>query len=175
MKATFPNRPRSGANPAPTQTLKVQKVSPAEMAEHPNKGFCYYCDEKYSPGHKCREQKFFQIDASASYSYADIPSDETRDLEDSQPSVHSKYSVAVPVELEEPIISFCSLSGISTPQTLNIKGYIKHKLVVVLIDSGSTHNFIHRRLAEEIHCFVLPVSNYFEILISNSGMMKCGR
>jgi hypothetical protein len=43
----------------------------------------------------------------------------------------------------------------------------------VLIDSGSTHNFIHRRLADEIHCFVRPVSN-FQILIVNSGTMKCG-
>jgi hypothetical protein len=84
-----------------------------------------------------------------------------------------KILVAVPVEPEEPVISLHALSGISAPQTLNIKGYIKHKSVVVLIDSGSTHNFIHRRLAEEIHCFVCPVSN-FQILIANGGTMKCG-
>ena len=37
-----------------TQTLKVQKVSPAKMAERRKQGLCYYCDEKYSPGHKCK-------------------------------------------------------------------------------------------------------------------------
>eukprot|EP00253_Pinus_taeda_P020872 PITA_20872 len=47
-----------------TQTLKVQKVSPAEMAKRRKQGLCYYCDEKYSPRHKCKEQKFFQIDAT---------------------------------------------------------------------------------------------------------------
>jgi hypothetical protein len=77
------------------------------------------------------------------------------------------------VELEEPVISIHSISSISSPQTLNIKRYIKHKLVAVLIDSGNTHNFIHRRLAEEIHFFVCPVSN-FQILITNGGTMKCG-
>jgi hypothetical protein len=46
-------------------------------------------------------------------------------------------------------------------------------MVVVLIDSGRTHNLIHHRFAEEIHYFVLHVSN-FQILISNSGTMKCG-
>jgi len=59
-----------------------------------------------------------------------------------------------------------------SPQTLNIKGYIKHQLVVVFIDSGSTHNFIHRRLVDEIHCFVHHVSN-FQITIANGGTMKC--
>jgi len=44
---------------------------------------------------------------------------------------------------------------------------------VVLIDSGSTHNFIHRRIVDEIHCFVHLVSN-FQILIANGGTMKCG-
>jgi hypothetical protein len=44
---------------------------------------------------------------------------------------------------------------------------------VVLVDSGGTPNFIHCRLVDEIHCFVVHVSN-FRILISNGGTMKCG-
>jgi hypothetical protein len=56
---------------------------------------------------------------------------------------------------------------------LKLKGYIKHCLVVVLTDSGSTHNFIYRKLANEIHFFVFHVSN-FHILIVNGGEIKCG-
>jgi hypothetical protein len=77
------------------------------------------------------------------------------------------------MELEEPVISLHALVGISAPQTLKIKGYIKHRSVVVLIDSGSTHNFIHRRVTEDVNFFVRPVSN-FQILIANGGTMKCG-
>jgi histone acetyltransferase (RNA polymerase elongator complex component) len=73
MKALVLTHPHLEAHPAPTQTLKVQKVSQVEMVERCKKGLCYYCDEKYSPGHKCREQKFFQIDASASSPSEDIP------------------------------------------------------------------------------------------------------
>eukprot|EP00253_Pinus_taeda_P026079 PITA_26079 len=94
-----------------TQTLKVQKVSPAEMAERRKQGLCYYSDEKYSP-------------------------------------------------------------GISSPQTLKIRGFIKHRPVVVLIDSGSTHNFIHKKVAETVHCFVRAVSN-FQVQIADGGTMKC--
>jgi hypothetical protein len=94
LKATFPNHPHLKANLDSTQTLKVQKVSPAEMVECRKKGIFYYCDENYSLGHKCRKEKFFYIDASTSSSYANIPSDETPNLEDAQPSVHVEDFVA---------------------------------------------------------------------------------
>lgn len=45
---------------------------------------------------------------------------------------------------------------------------------MVLIYSGSTHNFIHKRVAEVVHCFVWEVSN-FQILIIHWGTMKCER
>lgn len=32
------------------------------MAERRKQGLCYNCDDKYSPRHKCKEPKFFQID-----------------------------------------------------------------------------------------------------------------
>jgi hypothetical protein len=74
---------------------------------------------------------------------------------------------------EEPQISLHALSSFLTPQTLKLIGYIKHHKVIVLIDSGSTHNFIHRRVAQDTHCYVCPISN-FQIMIANGGMMKCG-
>ena len=43
----------------------------------------------------------------------------------------------------EPIISLNSLMGFSTPQTLKLIGYIKHRKVIIIVDSGNTHNFIH--------------------------------
>ena len=47
-----------------------------------------------------------------------------------------------------------ALAGNTTPQTLNIEGYIKKKKVIVLIDSVSTHNFIHCKIAKELNCFL---------------------
>jgi hypothetical protein len=77
------------------------------------------------------------------------------------------------VEPKETIIYMHALASIYAPHTLKIKGYIKHRSIVVLIDSGSTHNFIHSRVVEEVNCFFKPVSN-FQILIDNGGTMKCG-
>ena len=50
-----------------------------------------------------------------------------------------------------PNISRNSLAGIATPQTLKIEGNIKKKNVIVLIDSGSTDNFIHCNITKELN------------------------
>jgi hypothetical protein len=63
---------------------------------------------------------------------------------------------AISSEELTPMISCNALAGISTPKTLKIEGYIKKKKVIVLIDSGSTHNFIHYKLAKDLNCFVYP-------------------
>ena len=44
---------------------------------------------------------------------------------------------------------------------------------MVSIYSGITHNFIHKRLIEQTHYYVHPLSN-FQIMIANEGMMLCG-
>ena len=134
------------------------------MAERRKQGLCYYCDEKYSPGHKCKEPKFFQIDGT-DYS----SSEEAPPLEEPEEVEEDNQKDKV---LDEPVISLHTLAGISSPQTLKIKVFIKHLPVVVLIDSGSTHNFIHQIVTEAVHCFVRAVSN-FQVQIVDGGTMKC--
>ena len=71
-----------------------------------------------------------------------------------------------------PTISCNALAGISTPQTLNIEGYIKNKKLIVLIDSGSTHNFIHYKLAKALNCFVYRALE-FQVMIADGGTINC--
>jgi hypothetical protein len=73
----------------------------------------------------------------------------------------------------ELLISLNSLTGISTPQTLKLIGYLKHQKFIILVDSGNTHNFIHRRISQETMCYICVVNN-FQIMIANVGSMKCG-
>jgi hypothetical protein len=51
--------PNMVAPQQPTPPLKVHKLTWDEMVECQLKGLCYNCDEKYSPGHKCKEHKLF--------------------------------------------------------------------------------------------------------------------
>jgi hypothetical protein len=72
----------------------------------------------------------------------------------------------------EPIISLNDLTNFSSPQALKLISYIKHTKVIILVDSGSTHNFIHHCIAQETHCSIHAINN-FQIMIANGGSMKC--
>jgi hypothetical protein len=111
------------------------------MDEHQLKGLCYNCDDKYFLGHKCKEQNLFMAiskDVSEENVKASFVAQSPEPTDITQPSDHPNV---------EPSISLNALTGFSAPQTLNLIGYIQHRKVIILIDSGSTHNFIHRRIA----------------------------
>jgi len=71
-----------------------------------------------------------------------------------------------------PTISCNALSGITTPQTIKIGGHIKKKKVIVLIDSGSTHNFIHCKIAKELNCF-LYLAPECQVMVASGGTINC--
>jgi hypothetical protein len=137
------------------------------MDEHQLKGLCYNCDEKYFPGHKCKEQNIFMV-IFEDISEEDVEPPlmfESLEITDITPPLD-------PPEVE-PVISLIALAGFFAPQTLKLIGYIKHRKVIILVDSGSTHNLIHRCIAQETHCYIHVVNN-FQIMIANGGSMKCG-
>jgi hypothetical protein len=50
----------------------------------------------------------------------------------------------------ELVISQNVLTSFSAPQTLKLIRYINHRKFIILIDSRSTHNFIHRLISQEL-------------------------
>ena len=56
----------------------------------------------------------------------------------------------------------------ATPQTLKIEGYIKKEKVIELSDSGSTHNFIHCKIAWYLNCFIYPTLE-FQVMVVDGG------
>eukprot|EP00253_Pinus_taeda_P019139 PITA_19139 len=163
------------------------------MEERRKQGLCYYCDEKYSLGHKCKEPKFFQIDATDHSS-----SEEAPPLEEPKEEEEDNHQGNVPEEL---VILLHALVGISSPQILKIRGHCENvKLqmgdyqlkthmfaihmrgcnIVLGVEwlrklgpiTMNFHNFIHQRVAEVVHCFVRAVSNFW-VQIVDGGTMKC--
>ena len=136
---------KDGSVVAPSLPQPI-RLTPQQLEEKRAKGLCYNCDRKYTKGHKCVEKKLF---------YIDCEEEEEKELETSkEEDIHRKQ--ALEKEEMNPTISCNALVGITTPQTIKIEGHIKKKKVIVLIDSGSTHNFIHCKIAKELNCFLYP-------------------
>jgi hypothetical protein len=166
-KPFFIPRPKPVNPTTPSAPLKIQKLTRDEMVECQLKGLCYNCYDKYFSGHKCKEKNLFMA-ISEDISEED---EETPSVSES-PESTDITPPSDPPEVE-PVISLNALTSFSTPQTLKLIGYIKHRKVIILVDSGSTHNFTHRRIAQETHCYIHVINN-FQIMIVNGGSMKCG-
>jgi hypothetical protein len=157
-RRNYPNIYRENNAPSP-KTPQPTRSTPQQLEERKEKGLCFNCDSKYSKGHKCGEKKLFYIDC------------EEKEEQEQEPSQDENVEAISSEELT-PTISCSLLAGISTPQTLKIEGYIKKKKVIVLIDSGSTHNFIHDKLAKDLNCFVYPTPE-FQVMIADGGTINC--
>jgi hypothetical protein len=135
-RRTTPNIYRENNVPS-FKTPQPTRLTPQQLEEKKSKVLCFNCDSKCSKGHKCGENKLFYIDCEEEEEQEQEPSQD-KNVEE----IYSKEST--------PMISCNALARISTLQTLKIEGYIKNKKVIVLIDSGSTHNFIHYKLAKAL-------------------------
>ena len=54
----------SPVTPTP-KTTPIKHLSETEMRAHREKGLCYNCDEKWSRGHRCVQQKLYLLDVDS--------------------------------------------------------------------------------------------------------------
>eukprot|EP00253_Pinus_taeda_P033703 PITA_33703 len=137
------------------------RLIPQQLEEKREKGLCYSCDSKYTKGHKCAKKKLF---------YIDCEEEEKEQERSKEEDILQEQSLDK--EEMNPTISCNALAGITTPKTIKIEGQIKKKKVIVLIDSGSTHNFIHCKVAKELNCFLYPAPEC-QVMIANGGTKNC--
>ncbi|MCI27997.1 hypothetical protein A2U01_0049197, partial [Trifolium medium] len=134
------------------------------MASRREKGLCYNCDDPFIPGHKCKGRFYLLI------------SDETDSFSDEQPTIEPTPTDEPPdpTPLLDGQISFHSLSGSSATTTLRILGQISNHSVTVLIDGGSTHNFVQTRIAKFLDLPSSPV-NTLKVMVGNGHLLECHR
>ena len=102
--------------------------------------------------------------------YIDCEEEEENEQESSkEEDIH--HQPTLEDEEMSPTISCNALAGITTRQNLKIEGHIKKKRVIVFIDSGSTHNFIHCKVAKELNCFLYPALEC-QVMVANGGTIN---
>ncbi|XP_076944279.1 uncharacterized protein LOC143614842 [Bidens hawaiensis] len=81
-------------------------------------------------------------------------------------------STTDPVQDQDPQISLNAITGNPSFSTMKIVGNIGTKPLQILIDSGSTHNFLNDKLATKLQCPVQAVSN-MPVTIADGNKLNC--
>ncbi|KAJ0628009.1 putative nucleotidyltransferase, Ribonuclease H [Helianthus annuus] len=145
-----PNRPVTTASkPGSTQ----RRLSSKELEQKRAKGECFWCTEKFVPGHKCARTKgqVFVI--------------EMEEEEETEAEV-------VQDEEKEHHISIHALTGMPSYSTMRVQGSMGNRQLHILIDSGSTHNFIDTRVAKKLQCEVRDIPP-IQVGVADGKKLEC--
>ena len=136
------------------------------MDERRKKGLCSWCGVKFILGHRCiRSQLYHILIDQVEEVEGDLEEflDCTETLEDEG---HKDSS-----EGYNTIISLHALMGTEGCQTMRLMGKIKKQVVVMLINSGSTHNFIDQTMAKKLKCSTTLVTGV-SVTVANGDILQ---
>jgi hypothetical protein len=128
--------------PMPASRPRFRQLTAAEMDERREKGLCFNCDERYAKGHRCKG-RFLMFVSDTNDQSDEIISEMLGEMD--LELVETDLGESEPAQL-----SFHALSGIQTGQTIRVLGKIESNPVHVLVDGGSTLNFIQGRVAQSL-------------------------
>ncbi|XP_019224822.1 PREDICTED: uncharacterized protein LOC109206457 [Nicotiana attenuata] len=157
--------PNSG-NSSYVRGFTKRALSIEEMNEKRAKGLCYFCNEKFVPGHKCNSSKqlyLLELEEIEEEPYAG----EGQELE-----IHEERMDLVESSqgMEQMEISIHALNGSLGYRTLQVTGYHAKKALSILIDTGSSHNFIDPELVKHLGCKVQSTKPQL-VAAANGNMM----
>lgn len=135
--------------PAPSP----KRLSWDELKKKRSLGLCFSCDEKYSPGHRCKQPQLFIMEG------AEDDKSEPEEVEE---------------EGDTHEITLHALTGWNAPKTIRLHAKIKNQHLLALVDSGSTHNFISDKMVQGIK-LQAAVTKPFEVRVANGSPLRCHR
>ncbi|XP_014499211.1 uncharacterized protein LOC106760262 [Vigna radiata var. radiata] len=136
----------------------IKRITPAEMQLRREKWLYYRCEEKFSPTHRCPNKQYLLLQCQNADS-ADLPPE--------PPDTEQQGELNL---LQEHHLSYNALKGASGLGTMKFQGLINGITVQVLVDSGSSDNFLQPRIT---HCLKLPIEpiSNFKVLVGNDNAL----
>lgn len=127
-----------------------------------DKGLRFNYDEKYHHSHKCASKVFLLIGEEEDEAPMDPP------FMDPQPDPLDDAS------LSQAQISLHTLSGHLVPETLRLVGRVTQREVVILVDRGSTYNFMQEHLVHTLDLHSRPTTTW-RVMVGNDHEIECHR
>ena len=123
-------------------------------------GLCFNCNDKFTTGHKHTKAQLLILEC------------ETTPEEGLYEEFAAEEPIMESTETVNPKITLYALSGWAAPQTMRVMAKIGQYAIVILIDSGSTHNFISSRLANLLQLSIKPTTS-FSVQVANGAKLTC--
>src|ERR1044072_8052081 len=137
------------------------------MAERREKGLCFNCDQKLNRNHKCGARVFLLLaDSEDEFSPEKEELNQVVSLID-----HHDDSFPFP-DPSAAQLSLHALSGEQAADTFRVSGQVSTQTVQVLVDGGSTHNFLKDTLANSLGLPLEPI-NPFRVLVGSGQELLC--
>jgi hypothetical protein len=158
-----PKKPFIKANPPPKGPPKgPHGMSRSELRK---KGLCYYCNEKWDKQHRCQGR--------GQVYYIEVISDDEAEVEEgiNEEDTSGEYQELV-VEGSPIGGMLATLLGAPRYHSLLVRGVLRGQKVMVLIDSGATHNFIDKRIVAKLH-LVTEDFEGFDVLAARGHVLPC--
>lgn len=121
---------------------------------------CFWYDDKFTPGHKCRTKRLYSICLVGD----EEEGDENSELE----PVREKDGL----EVTDPHISMNALEGVPGCYTLKVTRRVVRLPIFILADSGSTHSFMNTWVSNKLQCELTPI-NLVIVKAATGGKMLC--
>ncbi|KAJ0467740.1 putative nucleotidyltransferase, Ribonuclease H [Helianthus annuus] len=151
--------------PSPPITQKftnTKSLTNREMAMKRSKGECLWCNDKFTPTHKCPNKQLYSI--------------ELRGEEEEEVGILQEHETETVIDttLTDPLISIHALTGVPSFSTMQVVGNIGTRQVQTLVDSGSTHNFLNEKLARRINCPLKDIKP-MKVGVANGIPLMCDK
>jgi len=140
------------------KNTNIKRITTAEMQLRREKGLCFTCDEKFSSSHRCPNKQ---------YLFLQLEDEENVDIQPEPPDISDLVDH---LHVQEHHLSYNALKGSFGVGTMRFYGSIKGMQVQVLLDSGSSDNFLQPRITQCLKLSVKPIPD-FQVLVGNGNAL----
>lgn len=128
---------------------------------HKTHGLCFKCGDKYAPRHVCAKQEGPQLKAMEVEQNSEMLTDEMLDV-----------VACLETQPENMLLSIQAISGSVAPKTIQLRALVKDQVVLILVDSGSSHSFINEALCQKLQLSTVPHPSY-DVKVANGALLTC--
>ncbi|KAL1540646.1 hypothetical protein AAHA92_24966 [Salvia divinorum] len=137
--------------------LPVVRLTAAEKAERSRKGLCWYCPEKWIPNHSCKKTFL---------AYMGVEEDDDTEEPDVEGELQSTEVITADLS------HIYAMEGRPRSDSIELLGRIGQEEVMILVDTGSSHDFLHPRIAEKLK-LPLTAIRPFRVYVGNGESLCC--